>query len=169
MNPHMANDGFDKALSSNVTDNIFVSKKQFVKHNEYSNNTCETICDHVFANPNNNIEYDQHKTTFKCNSVRNSIFNSIFDNVIQSPIIFNDNSTLAQCTPAADTNINVESFPNNTHSLSLVSSNVHFLPDTPYSSITTYICDACLSYPSSSKTRHCRHTQALQRANQSDA
>ncbi|KAH3799112.1 hypothetical protein DPMN_152745 [Dreissena polymorpha] len=57
----------------------------------------------------------------------------------------------------------VESFPNNTHSLSLVSSNVHFLPDTPYSSITTYICDACQSYPSSSKTRHCRHTQALQR------
>ena len=59
MNPHMANDGFDKALSSNVTDNIFVSKKQFVKHNEYSYNACETICDYVFDNPNNNIEYDQ--------------------------------------------------------------------------------------------------------------
>ncbi|KAH3861188.1 hypothetical protein DPMN_024117 [Dreissena polymorpha] len=105
---------------------------------------------------------DQYQNTFKCNSVSKSSFHSIFDNAIQAPIVFDDNLILAQCTLAADTYINVESLPKNTHSPSQVSSKVHILLDTPCSSIITYICDSCLNYPSSPKTRHCRHTQPLQ-------
>ncbi|KAH3839387.1 hypothetical protein DPMN_112816 [Dreissena polymorpha] len=71
---------------------------------------------------------------------------------------FND----TQCIPTPESYINVEPLQNNCSSPSSVSSKVHILRSFSCVSNATYICDSCLNYPSSSKTRHCPHTPSLQ-------